>query len=269
MGDERIELEASVGGHFSATPDRRVRMDEPLPVRLVAVADVRALGRTGLEGDLHRFYVGMWGFEPVLAGEGGLGFRADNFRLILEMREGLIEREDLRPIGVEIRSLAEAEQKIIDAELEYQDVEDSSVYVEFPAVDPQRVHEAFSGGMGKSHAKVSFLVWTTTPWTLPANLAIAFGPEVEYALVAYGDRAVVVAADLVEAVFKLRPGTAHDVVTTVRGEALLGLEYRHPFADRVGRLVQADYVTTTDGTGLVHTAPGHGEEDFSVIAHDR
>lgn len=119
MNDDKINLEATEGG-FKAPADRRVRMDEPLPVNLVAVADVRALGRTGLEADLQRFYVGMWGFEPAMADEGELAFGAENFRLILEMQEGLIEREDLRPIGVEVRSLAEAEQKIIDTEIEYQ-----------------------------------------------------------------------------------------------------------------------------------------------------
>src|SRR4029079_11680712 len=109
---------------------------------------------------------------------------------------------------------------LADAELEYQDVEDASVYVEFPLVDPVRVHEAFSGGMGKSAATVSFLVWTTTPWTLPANLAIAVGPDVEYSLVVYSDRAVILASDLVKTVFGLRPELKHDVVTTTLGKDL-------------------------------------------------
>jgi isoleucyl-tRNA synthetase len=153
---------------------------------------------------------------------------------------------------------------LADAELEYQDVEDPSVYVEFPAADPARLHGVFSGGMGKSERAVSFLVWTTTPWTLPANLAIAAGADVEYALVAFGERAVVLAVDLVKTVFGHRPDLVHDIVATVKGRDLLGLEYRHPFMQRTGRIVAADYVTTTDGTGLVHTAPGHGEEDYET-----
>jgi isoleucyl-tRNA synthetase len=188
-------------------------------------------------------------------------YEASTLEVFAKFVENGLVYKQLKPVPWSVSN----QTALADAELEYQDVEDASVYVEFPALDPVRVHEAFSGGMGKSAATVAFLVWTTTPWTLPANLAIAIGPEVEYALVAYGDRAVVVAKELVEAVFKLRPDTPHDVVTTVKGEALLGLEYRHPFVDgRVGRIVHADYVTTTDGTGLVHTAPGHGEEDYET-----
>jgi hypothetical protein len=137
MGEDRIELEAAEG-EFRPEHDRRVRMEEPLPVRLVAVGDVRVPGRTGMEGELQRFYVGMWGFGPAMGGEGEVAFWAENFRLVLEMREGLIEREDLRPVGVEVRSLAEAEQKLIDAEMEYQrqrgvQVGSESILVQDPA----------------------------------------------------------------------------------------------------------------------------------------
>src|SRR5204863_4430926 len=105
-------------------------------------------------------------------------YEADVLEVFAKFVEAGLVYKELKPVpwsGSNQTALA-------DAELEYQDVVDSSVYVEFPAVDPVRVHEAFSGGMGKSAATVSFLVWTTTPWTLPANLAIAIGPEVEYAL---------------------------------------------------------------------------------------
>ena len=179
------------------------------------------------------------------------------------VQNGLVYKQ-LKPVPWSVSS----QTALADAELEYQDVEDPSVYVEFAAADPVKVHEVFSGGMGKSHLPVSFLVWTTTPWTLPANLAIAVHPEVEYSLVAYGDRAVILATELVEKVFALRPELSHDTVTTVRGEALLTLEYRHPFIKRTSRIVAADYVTTTDGTGLVHTAPGHGEEDYNTGARE-
>jgi isoleucyl-tRNA synthetase len=143
---------------------------------------------------------------------------------------------------------------LADAELEYQDVTDPSVYVEFPVV-----------GQDKTY----LLVWTTTPWTLPANLAVAVNPDVEYARVSYRrngeDRVGILAADLVERVFKDGQDVeSHTVESTVSGRDLLTAEYRHPFIDRTGRVVAAEYVTTTDGTGLVHTAPGHGEEDYET-----
>src|SRR5206468_3682357 len=105
------------------------------------------------------------------------------------------------------------------------------------------------------------LIWTTTPWTLPANMAIAVHPDVEYAFVRYErdgqSKLAIVAKEIVERVFKLGQGvTSHDVLKTATGKDLVGQEYQHPFVERTGRVVHAEYVTTTDGTGLVHTAPG-------------
>jgi isoleucyl-tRNA synthetase len=188
------------------------------------------------------------------------GYEASTLGVFARFVENGLVYKQLKPVPWSVSN----QTALADAELEYEDVEDPSVYVEFPAVDPMRLHEVFSGGMDKSELPVSLLVWTTTPWTLPANLAIAVHPDVEYALVAYNDRAVVLALDLVKQVFGLRPDLRHDIVATVKGRDLLGLEYRHAFLDRVGRIVAADYVTTTDGTGLVHTAPGHGEEDYNT-----
>jgi isoleucyl-tRNA synthetase len=205
--------------------------------------------RLGILGEWH---------EPYLTMKGE--YESHTLEVFAKFVENGLVYKQLKPVSWSVSN----QTALAEAELEYQDVEDPSVYVEFPAVDPVRVHEKFSGGMGKSNARVSFLVWTTTPWTLPANLAIAVHPDVEYSLVVYNDRAVILASDLVKAVFGLRPELKHDVVTTTLGKDLLGLEYRHPFVNRTGKIVAADYVTTTDGTGLVHTAPGHGEEDYNT-----
>ncbi|HSI35914.1 MAG: isoleucine--tRNA ligase [Phycisphaerae bacterium] len=172
---------------------------------------------------------------------------------------GLVYKQ-LKPVPWSVAS----QTALADAELEYEEVEDPSVYVKFEAVDPSRVYSLFTGGMGKSNLPVHFLVWTTTPWTLPANLAVAVHPEVEYALVAYEGKAVILASDLVKAVFAHRADVKPDVMAVTTGKHLLGLQYRHPFVERVSRVVPAEYVTTTDGTGLVHTAPGHGEEDYET-----
>ncbi len=184
---------------------------------------------------------------------------------------------------------------LADAELEYQRVRDPSVFVEFPARNPGEVKAKL--GL-REPGEVRFMIWTTTPWTLPANLAIAVNPDVEYSVVKYEamgvshPRLVVVASDLVKQTFAaggnagdppadadinaddwkytkhFAAGTEsvpHEVVATVKGDDLAMLEYTHPFVpDRVGKLLPADYVTTTDGTGLVHTAPGHGDEDYGL-----
>ncbi len=141
---------------------------------------------------------------------------------------------------------------LADADVEYKDVEGPSIFVEFP--------DAAQSGL-------YYIVWTTTPWTLSANLAIAVHPDVEYAFVNYSrngeSRIGVVAAPLVQSVFGEREGIERfDVERTVSGKDLLGRKYRHPFIDRTSAIVPADYVTTSDGTGLVHTAPGHGVDDY-------
>ena len=173
---------------------------------------------------------------------------------------GLVYKQ-LKPVPWSVAN----QTALADAELEYQDVEDPSVYVEFSVADGTELCQRFPA------AKVYFLVWTTTPWTLPANLAIAVGPEVRYAFVEYskgGERRVgIVAEDLVERVFTNRPDVTGVRVTgqTMTGEELaVRAEYVHPFVEYKGRILTADYVTTTDGAGLVHTAPGHGEEDYET-----
>lgn len=170
--------------------------------------------------------------------------------------QGLVYR-DLKPVHWSIAN----ETALAEAELEYQDREDPSVYVHFDAEDPAAVAAAF--GLGETDAApASFLIWTTTPWTLPANLLIAVHPEYRYALVELAGRRTVVALDLVPAVAKIAKLEVPPVLAEVPGSALLGLFYRHPFCDRSGRIVEADYVTLEDGSGLVHTAPGHGQEDY-------
>ena len=155
---------------------------------------------------------------------------------------------------------------LADAELEYQDVPDESAYVEFAVANPGAFKAKFDL---RVNAKVSLLIWTTTPWTLPANLAIAVHPDVEYAIVKYKQnddwKITVLAAPLAERVFtKNSSATEVETLRTVLGSELVDLEYKHPFIDRTSKVLPADYVTTTDGTGLVHTAPGHGEDDYNT-----
>ncbi|HRK32337.1 MAG TPA: class I tRNA ligase family protein, partial [Tepidisphaeraceae bacterium] len=180
---------------------------------------------------------------------------------------GLVYKQ-LKPVQWSI----ENQTALADAELEYQDVEDPSVYVEFPVENPGLFKSKFDV---RENAAISYLIWTTTPWTLPANMAIAANPTVDYALVKYTRdgkvRVSVVAAALVEKTFTGRAGVSDvSVLKTIGGKELIeaGVKYTHPFAGRVSPLLPADYVTTTDGTGLVHTAGGHGEDDYATcMAH--
>jgi isoleucyl-tRNA synthetase len=114
------------------------------------------------------------------------------------------------------------------------------------------------------------MIWTTTPWTLPANVAIAVHPDLAYAGIRYFDPATgqtartIVAVDLVAKVMESRQITEYAEVGRCRGRELEHSEYRHPFVDRVSPIVLANYVSVADGTGLVHTAPGHGAEDYQT-----
>ena len=152
---------------------------------------------------------------------------------------------------------------LADAELEYKDVEDQSIYVEFQVEPASALAKRFD-------TPVFLLVWTTTPWTLPANLAIAVHPDVQYACVEYthgSERRVgIIAEDLREKVLALNPEAQPKLLAdSFTGTELAEqAEYLHPFIEYKGRVLTADYVTTTDGTGLVHTAPGHGEDDYDT-----
>jgi isoleucyl-tRNA synthetase len=143
---------------------------------------------------------------------------------------------------------------LAEAEVEYEDHRTPSVYVKFLLVSPLP-------GMANPEASPTYLViWTTTPWTLPANLAIAVHPELEYALVDVGQEKLIVAADLAPGLLQ-HWGLEGRVLARYPGRALEGLRCRHPWLDRDSLVILADYVTLTAGTGLVHTAPGHGQED--------
>ena len=161
---------------------------------------------------------------------------------------------------------------LAEAELEYPDGHTSpSVYVAFPAVElPAPLRDALStegielpgdaDALGKT---LQVAIWTTTPWTLPANLAVSVNERLDYALVDDGEgRLLVVAADLIDSLATTleRPLVRK---ATVKGALLSGLTYRHPLLDRTSPVViGGEYITTESGTGLVHTAPGHGVDDF-------
>ncbi|MEE2682212.1 MAG: isoleucine--tRNA ligase [Planctomycetota bacterium] len=167
---------------------------------------------------------------------------------------GLVYR-DLKPVHWSL----ENRTALAEAELEYMDREDPSVYVEFEAVDRDAVAAAFGVDLDVTP---SFMIWTTTPWTLVANLAIAVHERFDYVLARIDGSETVVAKELLDALARQSGAESIEVIGTCPGSKLVGLSYHHPFCDRVGPIVAADYVTLEGGTGLVHTAPGHGADDY-------
>jgi isoleucyl-tRNA synthetase len=145
---------------------------------------------------------------------------------------------------------------LAEAEVEYEDHSTPAIYVKFPLVSPPPgLPELGDGG------RVFLVIWTTTPWTLPANLAIAVHPDLEYAVLEVNGERLIVAAELAESLLSAW-GLKGKEVLRVSGRNLEGAVCRHPWIDRTSQVILADYVTVTAGTGLVHIAPGHGQEDY-------
>src|SRR6187401_1589402 len=147
---------------------------------------------------------------------------------------------------------------LADAEVEYEDKTSPAIDVAFAVAESEQLAHAF--GVSVPAQPQFVVIWTTTPWTLPGNRAVAVGAEIEYALVATPRGHLVLAADLVEASLK-RYGLEGEVVARAKGAELEGMKVRHPFEDRLVPMVVAEHVTLDAGTGLVHTAPAHGVED--------
>jgi isoleucyl-tRNA synthetase len=151
---------------------------------------------------------------------------------------------------------------LAEAEVEYEDKVSPAIDVCFRVKDPSETAKRF--GLQSLKPETSVVIWTTTPWTLPANQAVALGPEIRYSLIDTGNEVLVLATELAERVLK-RAGIEQSTrLAEVEGAKLEGLLLQHPFYDRVVPVILGDHVTLEDGTGAVHTAPGHGAEDFEV-----
>jgi isoleucyl-tRNA synthetase len=165
---------------------------------------------------------------------------------------------------------------LAEAEVEYEDKTSPSIYVRFPVVDAADVAQRFGiGAIGgeetfddRQEVPTSVAIWTTTPWTLPANRAVAVHPQFDYALIEFdlgaGPERLVLASELIDAVMKSLGIANWSLVATVKGAALEHMLLRHPFYDRQVPVVLGDHVTLDAGTGAVHTAPGHGLDDYNV-----
>ena len=151
------------------------------------------------------------------------------------------------------------ETALAEAEIEYAPHVSPSIYVRFPLKsDPKGV---FAGLPAES---VFAIIWTTTPWTIPANVALAVHPDYKYVVVETGGARYLIAEDLLEQVLKAIGVSDYKVIRTAKGSELEGAVFAHPIYGRDSVVVLANYVTLTEGTGVVHTAPGHGREDFEI-----
>jgi isoleucyl-tRNA synthetase len=197
---------------------------------------------------------------------------------ILEVFAELVDKglvfKQLKPIHWSVG----CETALAEAELEYKDISSPSIYVNFPVAKETLKRLIELGLVEKSQAdeaKICFMIWTTTPWTLTANLAVAVHPKLDYVGISYeknGQRYVSVVTDQrLEAVIVaggLEKGQYRVSEKKVKGIELKGLRYLHPFVEKnptdkdAYMIICAEYVTTEDGTGLVHIAPGHGIEDY-------
>ncbi len=147
-----------------------------------------------------------------------------------------------------------SESALAEAEIEYADKRSPSIYAAFQVTD----------GKGVLSGEEQFVIWTTTPWTIPANLAIAVHPEFIYAVVHVDEQKYIVAEDLVETLVQELNWKDVRIEKTIKGKELEFVETKHPFYDRTSVVVLGEHVTLDAGTGCVHTAPGHGEDDFLV-----
>lgn len=147
---------------------------------------------------------------------------------------------------------------LAEAEVEYADKTSPSIYVKFLLQDD--ISTAVPALAGK---RVSLVIWTTTPWTIPANLAVALHPELEYVALETGGEVLVVAEGLKDA-FMAATGVQGNVIATFRADILYRKRCKHPFYDRDSIVLLGEHVTLDAGTGCVHTAPGHGQEDYEL-----
>jgi isoleucyl-tRNA synthetase len=146
---------------------------------------------------------------------------------------------------------------LAEAEVEYENHSSPSIYVRFRLTsDPAAIDPALAG------RNVYGVIWTTTPWTMPANMAIAYHPKFEYVAVEVNGDVYIVARELLQACTDAMEWQWDNILATFPGEKLEGAVYRHPFLDRDSKAILADHVTLEAGTGAVHTAPGHGHEDY-------
>ncbi len=185
---------------------------------------------------------------------------AGEIRALAKMVEGGFVFKGLKPVNW----CFDCGSALAEAEVEYQDKKSDAIDVAFAVEDADQLAAAF----GQAHlAKpASIVIWTTTPWTIPANQALNVHPDFIYALVDTGDTLLVLAEELVESSLQ-RYGLQGEIIARCEGRALENIRFRHPFYERFSPVYLAEYVETGAGTGIVHSSPAYGEDDFRTCKH--
>ena len=183
-------------------------------------------------------------------------FEAEQIKVFAEMASKGYIYKGLKPVYW----CPECKTALAEAEIEYAEDPCHSIYVKFKVTDDLGKFEA----MGIDPSKVSFVIWTTTTWTLPANVAICVGPRYEYSIIKVGEEYLVMATDLFKSALDVAEITDYEVVATIKGSELEYMKTAHPFIDRESLVIVGEHVTLESGTGCVHTAPGHGVDDYNV-----
>lgn len=198
--------------------------------------------RLGIVGDWDNPYVTL---DPK--------FEAKQIEVFGEMAKKGYIYKGLRPVYW----CADCETALAEAEIEYAEDKNKSIFVKFEVKDDKGL---FTG----IKEKIYFVIWTTTTWTLPGNMAVCLNADFNYALVKANNEIYVMAEELVEGVMKQAGISSYEIVKKIKGDQLEGAVCKHPFYDRDSVVINGDHVTLEAGTGCVHTAPGHGQEDFQV-----
>jgi len=204
-----------------------------------------AFKRLGVAGDWENPYVTL---QP--------SFEAKQIEVFGDMAKSGCIYKGLRPVYW----CPSCETALAEAEIEYMEKHSQSIYVKFPVKEDGGKLAAIAGSLENLHV----MIWTTTTWTLPGNMAISVNPEFMYVVVDTGAEKIVIAKELVEAVMKSGGRATWTVLGEIKGEEMEGMLCRHPFLERDSLIITGEHVTLDAGTGCVHTAPGHGVEDFEV-----
>lgn len=183
-------------------------------------------------------------------------FEATQIEIFSEMAQKGYIYKGLKPVYW----CPECKTALAEAEIEYMDATCYSIYVKFPVKDDLGKISA----MGIDPAKTFFVIWTTTTWTLPGNVAICVGPDFNYNIIKTGDQYLIMADELYKSAFEAAGIEDYEVVGEIKGSDLEYMKASHPFLDRESLVIVGDHVTLESGTGCVHTAPGHGVEDYDV-----
>ena len=192
-------------------------------------------------------------------------FEADEIRALAKIIENGHLHKGVKPVYWSVG----CGSALAEAEVEYEEKRSNAIDVRFTLLDEEAVFANLHHDGNKGHGPLSVVIWTTTPWTLPANQAVALNPELEYVVVQiedgpHGPERLLIGQDLLEDRMDAYDVTDYHVLAYGPGAPLEMLKAKHPFYDKEVPLIMGDHVTTDAGTGAVHTAPGHGQEDYAV-----